>query len=63
MRSDRISRKGLPPETIRGEMIRGSGTQFDPELLDAFLDLMDTTTILDEIAKQDIFKLKNLESA
>ena len=63
MRSDRIYRKGLPPETIRGEMIRGSGTQFDPELLNAFLDLMDTTTILDEIAKQDIFKLKNLESA
>lgn len=62
MRSDRIYRKGLPPETIRGEMIRGRGTQFDPELLDAFLRLMDTE-ILNEIAEQDIFKLSNLETA
>ena len=62
MRSDRIYRKGLPPETIRGEMIRGRGTQFDPELLDAFLRLMDTE-ILNEIAQQDIFKLSNPETA
>ena len=62
MRSDRIYRKGLPPETIRGEMLRGRGTQFDPELLDAFLLLMDTE-ILNEIAQQDIFKLSNLETA
>jgi uncharacterized protein (TIGR00255 family) len=62
MRSDRIYRKGLPLETIRAEMIRARGTQFDPELLDAFLLLMDTE-ILNEIAEQDIFKLSNLETA
>lgn len=62
MRSDRIYRKGLPKDTIRYEMIRGRGTQFDPELLDAFLQLMDTD-ILDKIAEQDIFKLHNLDSA
>ena len=62
MHSDRIYRKGLPPETIRSEMIRGRGTQFDPELLDAFLRLMDTG-ILDEIAQQEIFGLNNPETA
>ena len=62
MHSDRIYRKGLPPETIRSEMIRGRGTQFDPELLDAFLRLMDTG-ILDEIAQQEIFGLNNPKTA
>jgi len=62
MHSDRIYRKGLPQETIRHEMIRGRGTQFDPELLDAFLRLMDTE-ILDEIAQQDIFKLSDVDLA
>ncbi len=39
MRSDRIYRKGLAPEQIRKELVRGRGTQFDPELLDGFLEL------------------------
>ena len=42
MRSDRIYRKGLKPEAIRGELVRGRGTQFDPVLLDAFLALVDS---------------------
>ena len=41
MHSDRIYRKGLPKETIRAELVRGRGTQFDPEFLDAFLQLFD----------------------
>ena len=41
MRSDRIYRRGLPMEIIRGELIRGRGTQFDPEFLDVFLRLFD----------------------
>ena len=55
MRSDRIYRKGLAPDVIRGEMIKGRGTQFDPTLLDEFLELMDTTDILDKIAESDVF--------
>ena len=45
MRSDRIYRKGLPPERIRAELVQGRGTQFDPELLDAFLTLVDDGTL------------------
>lgn len=49
MRSDRIYRKGLAPDVIRGELVRGRGTQFDPDLLDVFLRLADGGE-LDEIA-------------
>ena len=42
MRSDRIYRKGLDPETIRRELIRCRGTQFDPAMTDAFLELADS---------------------
>ena len=62
MRSDRIYRKGLPADVIRGEMIKGRGTQFDPKLLDKFMQLMDTS-ILDEIAKSDVFRWSEPESA
>ena len=49
MRSDRIYRKGLAPDVIRGELVRGRGTQFDPALLDVYLTLADSGA-LDEIA-------------
>ena len=39
MRSDRIYRKGLDPETIHKELIRCRGTQFDPAMIDAFLEM------------------------
>ena len=48
MRSDRIYRKGLAPDVIRAELTRGRGTQFDPDLLDAFLVLVDSGA-LDEV--------------
>ena len=50
MRSDRIYRKGLAPDVIRAELVRGRGTQFDPALLDVFLTLADGGA-LDDIAK------------
>ncbi|MBO4916066.1 MAG: HD-GYP domain-containing protein [Oscillospiraceae bacterium] len=40
MHSDRIHRKGLPPEVIRGELEKGRGTQFDPKCLNVFLELL-----------------------
>ena len=42
MHSDRVYRKGLLTETIRAELVKGRGTQFDPEFLDAFLSLFDS---------------------
>lgn len=39
MSSDRIYRKALKRELIIEELIKGRGTQFDPELLDVFLSL------------------------
>ena len=62
MRSDRIYRKGLPEDVIRSEMIKGRGTQFDPKLLDEFMQLMDTS-ILNEIAESDVFRWSEPESA
>ena len=41
MRSDRIYRKGLDDNTIRTELINGSGKQFDPDYLTAFISLFD----------------------
>lgn len=41
MNSDRIYRKALKPKVIRDELVGGRGTQFDPELLDIFLELFD----------------------
>ena len=50
MRSDRIYRKGLAPDAIRAELVRGRGTQFDPTLLDAFLALADNG-VLDAVTE------------
>ena len=52
MRSDRIYRKGLPLDVIREELIKGRGRQFDPRLLDCFLELADRGE-LDEIAHRE----------
>lgn len=41
MSSDRIYRKALPKEKIREQLLVGSGGQFDPELLGAFLKMFD----------------------
>lgn len=41
MNSDRIYRAALSKEKIRQELINGRGTQFDPKLLDKFVELMD----------------------
>lgn len=41
MSSKRVYRNSLPPEVIRNELINGRGTQFDSDLLDVFVDLLD----------------------
>lgn len=39
MTSDRCYRKSLPDEKIKSEILEGSGKQFDPEVVDAFMDI------------------------
>ncbi len=41
MNSDRVYRKALPKKVIREEIIKGKGSQFDPELVDVFIKLFD----------------------
>lgn len=41
MSSDRVYRKALPKDVIRGELINGKGTQFDPDMLEVFVELFD----------------------
>lgn len=41
MTSTRAYRRALPPEAVIDELRRGRGTQFDPELLDAFLAMLE----------------------
>jgi len=45
MSSDRIYRKALEKDIIRKELIKGRGTQFDPELLDKFVELFDNNKL------------------
>jgi len=51
MSSDRIYRNSMEPGRIRSELIMGKGTQFDPALLDPFLELLDSGE-LDAIRKE-----------
>jgi len=37
MRSDRSYRRALPPEAARAELVRHAGAQFDPRVVDVFL--------------------------
>lgn len=41
MSSKRVYRNCLPAAVIRGELVKGRGTQFDPDYLDAFLKMFD----------------------
>ena len=52
MSSNRVYRKALPKSVIREELLKGRGTQFDPFLLDVFINLFDKGA-LDSIAPAD----------
>lgn len=41
MASNRSYRRALPQEKIRDEIVKGKGTQFDPEIADVMLELID----------------------
>ena len=42
MNSDRVYRRRLSPEIIRAEIVKGRSTQFDPDVADAMLRIIDT---------------------
>lgn len=52
MSSNRIYRKALPKDVIRVELLKGSGRQFDPNLLEVFVSLFDRG-MLDDVAPRD----------
>jgi HD-GYP domain-containing protein (c-di-GMP phosphodiesterase class II) len=45
MTSDRSYRKALPQETAIAELRAGSGTQFDPRVVDALVGALEAQTI------------------
>ena len=52
MSSNRIYRNALPKDVIRVELLKGSGRQFDPKLLEVFVSLFDRG-LLDDVAPKD----------
>lgn len=50
MTSDRVYRKGLPIKVALEEIEKGAGTQFDPTLVEVFLNMMDE----DEHVKKEL---------
>ena len=53
MSSKRIYRDNLPCEAIRKELVNGRGTQFDAELLDIFVELLDTGKLAIDFERAD----------
>ena len=51
MNSNRIYRKSLSKEVIKKELEMNRGTQFDPYLLDVFIELLNDGT-LDRVEKE-----------
>ena len=44
MSSDRSYRRALPQETVRKEILEGMGTQFDPQIADIMIQMIDEDT-------------------
>lgn len=44
MASNRSYRKALPQDVIRGELVAGKGTQFDPKIVEIMLQIVDEDT-------------------
>ena len=62
MTSNRVYRNHMDTDYVMTEMKRGSGSQFDPEVLDAFLRLVDKGIInLDELYAQKRAEIKQAE--
>lgn len=53
MTSNRVYRKRLQDEIVKEELIKGKGTQFDPNLVDLFMELLEEGTLQRNIAEKD----------
>lgn len=53
MTSNRVYRKRLQDEIVKEELIKGKGTQFDPHLVDLFMELIEEGTLQRNIAEKD----------
>ncbi len=56
MASNRSYRKALPQEVVRGEIEKGRGTQFDPDIANVMLELIDEDTAYTMCQKDDPVK-------
>lgn len=64
MSSDRVYRKALSPDIIRNELINGKGTQFDPDMLDVFIELFDNGKLhLEAFESEEISQSIDIRSA
>ncbi|MCH5248971.1 MAG: diguanylate cyclase [Lachnospiraceae bacterium] len=54
MTSNRVYRKRLQDEIVRQELIKGKGTQFDPYLVDRFLELIDEGELFENLPQDDM---------
>lgn len=54
MTSNRVYRKRLHNELVMQELLRGKGTQFDPFLVDKFVELLEEGTLLENIPEEDV---------
>lgn len=53
MAADRPYRKGLSLDACRSELIKGKGKQFDPRLVDAFLEVLDAKFVRGRMSMED----------
>lgn len=54
MTSNRVYRKRLQDEMVKQELIRGKGTQFDPYLVDQFMELLEEGNLQQNIPEEDM---------
>lgn len=58
MVSNRAYRKKMPPEEVKKELLSGRGSQFDPEVVDALMELLEEGLVIDEKNAEQNFESK-----
>ncbi|MCM1253464.1 MAG: diguanylate cyclase [Clostridium sp.] len=54
MTSNRVYRKRLQDEMVKQELVKGRGTQFDPYLVDQFMELLEEGSLQHNIPEEDM---------
>lgn len=54
MTSNRVYRKRLQDEVVKAELLKGRGTQFDPELIDKFMELLEEGNLQENLPEEDM---------